>query len=446
MNFRKTVSITEFGARGDGSWDNSKAFEEALREPGVTVSVPAGIWLTGPITLKSDTTLIIEYGAVLKFIPEPERYLPVYTRWEGVRCYAMHPLIYAENAENVTVEGGGVIDGSGRAWWNILWDKKKRGAGPEKDYEKRLAVLNPGYEKDPSGGGGRQMQFLRPAFVQFNRCRNVTLRGIKVIESPFWTIHPIFSDNVTIDSITIFNPADSPNTDAIDVDSCTNVTIRGCYINVGDDGICIKSGAGEDGLRADSPTHDVLVDSCTVSSAHGGAVIGSETAAGIKDVVFSNCNFIGTDRGIRIKTRRGRGGLIENLTFRNISVDGCLCPFTFNMYYKCGATDEGLFSLDPLPVSADTPRIRNILIENVTATGCRSSAGFIVGLPESPIEGVVIRNSFFAVDPESDTKPGVSEMYKGLPDVREKGVRVRFASLKLENVVVSGVKRLLVEE
>ncbi len=446
MNSRKNVTITEFGARGDGSWDNSKAFEEAFRETGVTVTVPSGIWLTGPITLKSDSTLIIESGAVIKFIPEPERYLPVYTRWEGVRCYAMHPLLYAENAENVTVEGDGVIDGSGRRWWELLWDKKKRNAGPETGYEKNLASLNPGYENEPSGGGGRQMQFLRPAFVQFNNCTDVTLRGIKIIESPFWTVHPLFSHNVKIDGITIFNPSDSPNTDAIDVDSCTGVSITRCYINVGDDGITIKSGAGEDGLRADKPTYNVLVDSCTVSSAHGGAVIGSETAAGIRDVVFSNCSFIGTDRGIRIKTRRGRGGTIENLTFRNISVDGCLCPFTFNMYYKCGATDDGLFSLDPLPVRSDTPHIRNIVIENVTATDCRSSAGFIVGLPESAIEGVTIRNSFFSVSASSDADPKESEMYRGLPDVKEKGVRVRFASLKLENVVVEGVKKLLVEE
>ncbi len=190
----------------------------------------------------------------------------------------------------------------------------------------------------------------------------------------------------------------------------------------------------------------MTVDSCTVSSAHGGAVIGSETAAGIKDVVFTNCNFIGTDRGIRIKTRRGRGGVIENLTFRNLSVEGCLCPFTFNMYYKCGATDDSVFSLDPLPVSADTPHIRNILIEGVTAMECRSSAGFIVGLPEAPIEDVVIRNSFFSVDTRSGVEPGVSDMYRGLPDVKEKGIRVRCASLKLENVVVEGVKRLLVEE
>ncbi len=446
MNFTKNVIITEFGARGDGSWDNSKAFEEAFRDGGVTVTVPSGIWLTGPITLKSDSTLRLESGAVIKFIPQPERYLPVYTRWEGVRCYAMHPLLYAENAENVTVEGEGIIDGSGRAWWELLYDKKRRCAGPETDYEKNLASLNPGYEKDPSGGGGRQMQFLRPAFVQFNSCSNVTLKGIKIIESPFWTVHPVFSNNVKIEGITIFNPSDSPNTDAIDIDSCTDVTVSHCYINVGDDGICIKSGAGEDGIRADRKTYNVHVDSCTVSSAHGGAVIGSETAAGISDVVFSNCSFIGTDRGIRLKTRRGRGGTIENLTFRNISVDGCLCPFTFNMYYRCGATDDGLFTLDSLPSGPDTPHIRNILIENVTATDCRSSAGFIVGLPESPIENVTIRNSFFAVDTSSDVKPDVSEMYRGLPDVEEKGVRVRFASPKLENVVVEGVKKLLVEE
>ncbi len=447
MDSRHKISILQFGARGDGSYDNTTAFEDAFSTRGVTVTVPAGIYMTGPITIQSDSTLVLESGAVLKFIPDPSLYRPVYTRWEGERCFAMHPCLYAQNAENVTVEGSGVIDGSGRKWWEILWDKKKRGAGVETDYEKALAALNPGYEKQASGGGGRGTQFLRPSLIQFNSCRNVTLRGVKIIESPFWTVHPVFTDNLTIDGITIVNPADSPNTDAIDIDSCTHVKIVNSYINVGDDGICIKSGSGEDGIAVNRPTYDVLVDNCTVASAHGGAVIGSETAAGIRDVVFQNCSFIGTDRGIRLKTRRGRGGVVENLTFRNISIDGCLCPFTFNMYYKCGAVDDDpCFSLSSLPVTDRTPHIRNILIENVTATGCRSSAGFLVGLPEARIENVTIRNSSFAVVHEGAVETSLSEMYRGLPDVEERGIRVRSADLKLENVVVEGVGKLLVEE
>ncbi len=446
MDNREHISITRFGARGDGSWDNTKAFEEAFSTPGVVVDVPSGIWMTGPVTLKSDSTLNLLPGSVLKFIDNPELYRPVYTRWEGARCWAMHPCLYAENAENVTVTGSGVIDGSGRFWWEALREKKAHAKGPETEYEKELASLNKGYEKQPSGGGGRQFQFLRPALIQFNKCKNVLLQGVKVISSPFWTVHPVFTDNLTIENITIFNPSDSPNTDALDIDSCTNVKIRGCYINVGDDGICIKSGADEDGIAAAAPTYNVLVENCTVSSAHGGAVIGSETAAGIRDVVFRSCSFIGTDRGIRIKTRRGRGGTIENLKFENISIDGCLCPITFNMYYKCGATDDTLFSLDALPATENTPRIKNILIENVVARSCRSSAGFIVGLPESHIEGVTIRNSSFSVDGESGVSPSVSEMYRGLPDVDEKGLRVRFADISLENVVVEGVEKILVEE
>lgn len=447
MDNREHINITRFGARGDGSWDNSEAFSKALEIGNRILDVPAGIWLTGPITLKSNTTLNIQDGAIIKFIDNPEIYPPVFTRWEGHRCYAMHPCLYAEGEENVIVTGSGVIDGSGENWWKGLRERRKNNVkGPETDYEKHFASLNPDYKNQPSGGGGREFQFLRPDLIQFNNCRNVTLKGVKVISSPFWTVHPIFTDNLTIEGISIFNPSDSPNTDAIDIDSCTNVVVRDCYINVGDDGICIKSGAGEDGIAAARPTHDVLVEGCTVFSSHGGAAIGSETAAGIKDVTFRNCNFIGTDRGIRIKTRRGRGGRIEDLKFQNISIDGCLCPFTFNMYYKCGTKDQSLFSLDPLPVTDHTPVIRNILIENVVARGCRSSAGFIVGLPEARIENVEIRNTSICIDGESEIKPNVSEMYAGLPEVEEKGIRVRFADIKMENVVVEGVDKILVEE
>lgn len=439
------VNITTFGARGDGLWDNTTAFAHAFEKCGSHITVPAGIWLTGPVTLKSDSTLNLEDGAILKFIDDPAYYPPVYTRWEGQRCYAMHPCVYAENAENVAVTGSGVVDGSGRKWWDALREKKKNAKGPETEYELRLAALNPDYMNQPSGGGGRYFQFLRPDLMQFNGCNGVKVSGIKLMNSPFWTLHPIFTDNLTVENITIFNPGDSPNTDALDIDSCTHVTVRSSYINVGDDGICLKSGAGDDGIKAARPTSDVLVEGCTVCSSHGGAAIGSETAAGIKDVVFRNCSFLGTDRGIRLKTRRGRGGTIENLKFQNISIEGCLCPFTFNMYYKCGTTDTSLFSLERQSVTESTPAIRNILIENVVAKGCKSSAGFIVGLPESRIENVVIRNSSISIDPSSEIQPDVSEMYAGLPDVKEKGIRLRFADVKMENVVVEGVEKIFVE-
>ncbi len=446
MDNREHVNIAQFGARGDGSWDNSEAFSNALGCENRILDVPAGIWLTGPLTLKSNTTLNLQAGAIIKFIDDPVLYPPVFTRWEGHRCYAMHPCLYAEGAKNVSVIGSGVIDGSGENWWKGLRERRKNAVGPETEYEKHFASLNPDYLEQPSGGGGREFQFLRPDLIQFNNCTDVVLEGVKVVSSPFWTVHPIFTDNITIDGISIFNPSDSPNTDAIDIDSCTNVVVKNCYINVGDDGICIKSGAGEDGIKANKPTKNVLVEGCTVFSSHGGAAIGSETAAGIKDVTFQNCNFIGTDRGIRIKTRRGRGGKIEDLKFKNISINGCLCPFTFNMYYKCGTDDDSLFSLDPLPVGEKTPLIRNILIENVVARGCKSSAGFIVGLPEARIENVEIKNTSVSIDPSSQIQPNVSEMYRGIPDVENKGIRVRFADIKLENVVVEGVDKILVEE
>lgn len=445
MSSKRHVSITSFGAIGDGSFDNTLCFQEAFKDPGVVVEVPSGLWLTGPIKINSNSSLIVSSGALIKFIADPEKYSPVYSRWEGVRCWAMHPCIYSEKSENISIEGEGTIDGSGQWWWQEALKRKKEDSLPQYSYEKRLATLNPDFLNQPGGGGGRKSQFLRPPLVQFNNSKNVTIRGVKLINSPFWTLHPLFSKGVTIENITIDNPYDSPNTDAIDIDSCSNVTVRGCYINVGDDGICLKSGAGEDGIECNIPTTNVRVDSSTVSSAHGGAVIGSETASGINNVIFTNCNFIGTDRGIRVKTRRGRGGNIENIEFSNINIDGCLSPITFNMYYRCGATDSALFSLNPEVVTRATPSIKNITISNVRAKNCKSSAGFFVGLPEAPLKNIVIKNSMFSVDEFSPIKPKESEMYLGLDDIEDKAIRVKFASVEFENVIVEGVKKVVVE-
>ena len=445
MDNKIHISITEFGGKGDGCYDNTSAFSLAFSKPGIIVDIPSGVFLTGPIKISSNSGLNLSPSAILKFIDDPELYPPVYTRWEGVRCWSMHPCIYAENSENISIEGKGIIDGSGEKWWKEAREKKLHSPKPEKSYEKRLALLNVGYERQPEGGGGRKSQFLRPSLIEFNSCKNVRISSVKIMNSPFWTVHPIFSEKVEIENVTIVNPSDSPNTDAIDIDSCKDVHIKGCLINVGDDGLCLKSGAGEDGIFVNIPTESVLIEECTVTSAHGGAVIGSETASGINNVIFTNCNFIGTDRGIRVKTRRGRGGNIENIEFSHINIDGCLSPITFNMYYRCGATDSALFSLNPEVVTRATPSIKNITISNVRAKNCKSSAGFFVGLPEAPLKNIVIKNSMFSVDEFSPIKPKESEMYLGLDDIEDKAIRVKFASVEFENVIVEGVKKVVVE-
>jgi polygalacturonase len=424
------LDIASFGAEGDGQQDNSSSFASALgrlkESGGGTLRIGKGIWRTGPLELFSHTFLQLDEGAVISFIPEPEKYPPVYSRWEGVECYCMHPLIFSNGQNHVGISGPGRIDGSGLTWWDMLREKRKQGQKkPETSIEKQFVALNPEYVSQPSGGGGRGIQFLRPPLVQFYKCTNVLIEGVTLNNSPFWTVHPVYCEFLTIRDITIINPADAPNTDGIDIDSCRNVLIDGCRIGVGDDGICLKSGSGEDGIRVNKPTSNITVRSCTVQDGHGGIVIGSETAAGIFDVMVEDCIFKGTDRGIRIKTRRGRGGLIRDLSFRNLVMENNLCPIAINMFYRPGALlSDGFFSLESQPTTSATPAIKNISISDIRATGCKASAGFIAGLPESPIENLSISNSDFATDEGSPVNPDESDMFLGLPPVQEKSFRI----------------------
>lgn len=424
------LAIASFGAVGDGLQDNSRAFAAALEaikdSGGGSLRVGKGTWRTGPIALFSHTALILEEGAVVSFIPEIERYPAVYTRWEGVECYALHPLVFSNGQEHITITGKGCLDGSGAAWWALHREKQRRGQSkPETPQELHLASLNRSFEKQPEGGGGRATQFLRPPLVQFFKCSHIHIEGIGLVNSPFWTLHPVFCENIIMRGLRIRNPHDAPNTDGIDVDSCRNVLIEHCHLGVGDDGIAIKSGSGEDGIRAGKPACDVQVRGCIVEDGHGGIVIGSETAGGIFNVIVEDCVFKGTDRGIRIKTRRGRGGKIQDLGFRNLTMENNLCPLSINMYYRCGAAiSSGLFSRDPLPVGPTTPSIKNIDISHINATGCRASAGFIAGLPEAPIENLRISNSDFATDENSAVDPEESDMFLGLPRVETKSFRI----------------------
>jgi polygalacturonase len=310
-------NIQDFGGM-PSAIDNSKAFAAAKeffeKNGGGTLVVQKGLWYTGPVELCSHMTLELEAGAVVSFIPEPSLYRPVKTRWEGVTSWAMHPCVFASGADHVKICGNGVFDGSGQEWWKSVPEKKLQ-KKPLDPIEKELASLNPGYENQPGGGGGRSSQFLRPPLMQFYECTDVDVCGVTLQNSPFWTFHPVFCSRLNIHDVTVCNPHDAPNTDGMDIDSCTDVVIEKCRISVGDDGIAIKSGSGEDGIRINRPSRNITVKGCTVEDGHGGVVIGSETAAGIDTVKVMDCRFEGTDRGIRIKTRRGRGGVDKGPLF-----------------------------------------------------------------------------------------------------------------------------------
>lgn len=446
VNERPVKTLEDFGG-DDSKADNTDAFVEAAlffeNSSGGTLILKEGVWKTGPIKLVSNMTLQIEKGAVLSFIPDPARYIPVFTRWEGVMCWGMHPCLYAADAVNVTVCGEGKIDGNGSTWWN-LYKSKKTQAGPTDEIEKHFATLNPGYKNQPGGGGGRNIQFLRPPLVQFYSCENSKIQGVTLQNSPFWTIHPVFCRDLSIQDVTVKNPGDAPNTDGIDIDSCEYVEITNCKINVGDDAIALKSGSGEDGIRMNRPTSNVKISGCVVNQGHGGVVIGSETAAGINTVEVDNCKFVGTDRGIRIKTRRQRGGAVKNLLFKNLEMQENICPVAINMFYCCGTkrTEPEFFSQEPLPVQSSTPSVHDVLIEDINATGCKASAGFIAGLPECKIKNLVIRNSKFVVNPLAEELPNVSDMFAGVPDTCEKSFRVLFADdPTFENVSIEGIEK-----
>ena len=447
----KKVSLVDFGGKNDGKFDNTDAFSRAFADleanGGGTLTVTAGVWCTGAITLCSNSTLLLEEGAELSFIPEPERYTPVYTRWEGVECYAMHPLIYANGQENVTITGKGRVNGNGKVWWDMRNEKRKTQTGPLAPYELALAKLNPDYKNQPGGGGGREFQFLRPSFIEFINCKQVTLEGITVKDSPFWTVHPLYTKKLLLKDLHIENPKDAPNTDGIDIDSCEDVQVIACDVKVGDDGICIKSGSGSDGIRVNKPTRNVEIRDCKVQWSHGGIVIGSETAAPISHIVAENCDLSGTDRGIRIKSRRGRGGDISDVQLKNLTMRDTLCPIAINMYYKCGEKDPAspLFSLEKQPVTAETPRIHDVTISGIKASGCKASAGFIVGLPESPITGLSITDCQLSTDETSSESPMDSDMFFGLPEVSVKSFRVRNTpDAKFENVTITGPKEAFI--
>lgn len=437
------LDVRDFGAVGDGETDDTSALRSALETAaaagGGVVRVPSGVYSTGPLTLASGVELRVEAGAALSFIPDFSLYVPVRTRWEGVECWAMRPLVFASGSARVALSGEGTLDGNGEVWWSAFRGIRKAGRRePETAEERRLAELNADFRTQPSGGGGRETQFLRPPLVQFLNCDGVRIEGLRLTNSPFWNTHLVYCRNIEVRGVLFRNPEDAPNTDGLNLDSCSDALVEDCEFDVGDDCLGLKSGSGEDGLRVASPTERVQINSCLMRAGHGGVVIGSETAGGVRDVTISNCRFLGTDRGLRIKTRRGRGGEVANVSLSDCEMYDILCPVVVNCYYGPGgpSADSKVFSLDPQPLEPMTPRIRGIRVERLTATGCRAAAAFAVGLPESPIEGFSIIDSSFSIDTASAVPPEAAAMSTGLKPSEGRGFRF----LNVNDLLLRGVK------
>ncbi len=374
-------NIVDYGAVSDGETLNTKSIQKAIdicfQKGGGTVYIPSGTFLTGAIELKSNICLYIESGAVLLFSDDPQNYPPVRTRWAGTMCYAHHPLIFAREAKNVTICGAGIVDGQGKAWWQRFADVRyEKNYEPQTKIEKEFARLNKGI----SGGYMEWAHYhFRPPLIQFYSCDNVTIRDVILQNSPFWTVHPLFSKNINIENVTIKGPHDSPNTDGIDIDSSSQIRIQGCHISVGDDCIVLKSGLDQEGRDIGIPTEDVTIMNCTMYAGHGGIVVGSEMSADVRNVVISNCVFNGTDRGIRLKSRRGRGGIVENIRVSNIIMQEVKEAIVMNMFYESGP---------PHPSVADAiPIFRNIQMSQIQISNS-VKFGYLRGLKDMPLQNI----------------------------------------------------------
>lgn len=383
-----TFKIENFGASINAdAMDNSRAICAAIDSCSATgggvVVIPAGKWATGPITLKSNVNLHVSEGAELLFSTRYEDYAEtVVTRWEGLDCKNLRPLVYADSAVNVAITGKGILNGQGsnEHWW-YMKGKKKYGWEPGKLSQQAARDTLIAYDTNKTPLEERKVfgveDGLRPQLVNICNSRNVLIEDVTLKDSPFWTLHPLYITNLTVRRVTFDNFG--PNGDGCDPESCTNVLIEGCYFNTGDDCIAIKSGRNNDGRRG-APTQNVYVRDCQMKNGHGGVVLGSEISGGFRNLWVENCEMDSPelDRVIRIKTSNCRGGVIENVWVRNVKVGKCdESVLKINLVYEPNENCDRSFP----------PVVRNVNMENVVSNSSKLGV-YIDGLPSNP-ENVV---------------------------------------------------------
>ena len=428
-----TLSVKEFGAAGNGLRDDTASIQAAILacpEKG-RVLIPEGDYLVSPLFLKSGVHIEIAKNAHLHLTTDRNRFplLPgcveavnekkeyLIGTWEGDRrtCYAS--AITGINVENVVISGEGIVDGCAQDadWWQNAKD--------------RVRPARP------------RMFFLRD-------CRNVTVQGVTFQNSPSWNLHPCFSDNLSFLSVQVKAPSNSPNTDGFDPDSCRGVRVYGTVFSVGDDCIAIKSGKMYMGEKYRTPSEDIEIAWCHMLDGHGGVTIGSEMSGGVKNVRVHHCLMSGNDRGLRIKTRRGRGrwGIIDGIVFSDVKMVNVKVPLAVNAMYFCDVDGKSPYvqSRKPQKVDDGTPTVGSVIYERVRAENCTYCAAYVLGLPENPAKELRLKDCLFTMNPDAVPAPPI--MACDIEPCARRGVIARFVKrISLDNVVIEGAEGPRVE-
>ena len=364
--------ITAYGARPDD--DCTDAIERAVRACELTggrVVIPDGVFVTGPIRLRSNVELHVSAGATLRFSTDPAAYPIVRTRWQGIECFSHSPLIYAYDETDVAITGTGTVDGGASTdnWW--------RNTRPHADWERLLRMVDddvPVADRVFEPGHG-----FRPSFVQPHSCRRVRIEDVRIVNAPMWVVHPVFCSDVLVRGVTV--DSHGPNNDGCNPDSCTDVVITGCSFDTGDDCIAIKSGRDDDGRRVGRPSRNILIESCRFVAGHGALTIGSEASGGVHNVHARDLHVTGpsVDHALRIKTNSSRGGLIEQVRVENLAVEAV----------TSSAVLITTRHAEPEHFGGHAPVVRDITITNLTVASAPRTVE-ILDSPQAPVESFTL--------------------------------------------------------
>ncbi|MCD7938557.1 MAG: glycoside hydrolase family 28 protein [Tannerellaceae bacterium] len=464
----RSLNILETGAVGDGLTDNTEAINNAIRQVaaagGGRVIIPSGIWLTGPITLLDNIDLHAEANALVIFSPDPTRYPIIDTSFEGLNTRRSTSPLNALRATNIALTGQGIYDGSGEAWrfvkkskmTDAQWKKLVASGGVLNDkkdtwYPSRESLnghllsdqFNNPQHLETDEEWEAIHHWLRPVLVSFRNCTNVLIDGPTFRNSPCWSLHPLSCENVVIVNSKIFTPWYAQNGDALDLESCNKALIANNLFDAGDDAICIKSGKDQDGRDRNEPCQNVIIADNLVLHGHGGFVVGSEMSGGVKNIYVKNCTFTGTDVGLRFKSTRGRGGIVENIWIENIVMSNIPTePLLFDLFYSGKSAVEDLENPSEVKeivpaVTEETPAFRNIYIKDVYCNNARR-AMYFNGLPEMKISNIRIEDVVISSQLGAELVYTENVQMKNVIIRQQEGAEVTVA--KSADVMINGKK------